>query len=229
MANQTITQLPLAGALAGTEAVPIVQDGQTVQTTVGAIAAVPVTNYSFLTANSEPLLTDSRQLTVSGSGLSLVDNGAGSTLVLSLSGAAASLVAAGTGIQVKTNSTTLTARSIAAGTTGLSVADGDGVAGNPTILLSGIVLNLANTSGNGLLSRTAAGGVGVLTLTGTASEIDVTDGDGVGGNPTIGIADDPVLPGTGGVVFPKGVTIDRLSPPVEGAFRYNTQTGAFEG
>jgi len=229
MANQTITQLPTAQALTGTELVPIVQDGGTVKTTVADIAATPVTNYSFVTATSEGSLSQSRQLSTSGGGLTLTDNGAGSTLVLSLSGAAASLVAAGAGIQVKTSATTLTARSIAAGTAGLSVADGDGVAGDPTISLSGLVLNLAQTSGVGLLTRTSGSSIGVVTLTGTASEIDVTNGTGDGANPTIGLADDPILPGTGGMIFPKGTTVERLSPGVEGAFRYNTQTGAFEG
>ena len=38
-AQVTITQLPQAGTITGTEAVPIVQNGQTVQTTTGAIAA----------------------------------------------------------------------------------------------------------------------------------------------------------------------------------------------
>jgi hypothetical protein len=99
MANQTITQLPTADALTGTELVPIVQDGGTVKTTVADIAAVPVTNYSFVTATSEGSLSQSRQLSTSGGGLTLTDNGAGSTLVLSLSGAPASLVTAGTGIQ----------------------------------------------------------------------------------------------------------------------------------
>jgi hypothetical protein len=38
-AQVTITQLPTAGAITGTETVPIVQNGQTVRTTTGAIAA----------------------------------------------------------------------------------------------------------------------------------------------------------------------------------------------
>ena len=167
MANQTITQLPTAQALTGTELVPIVQDGGTVKTTVADIAATPVTNYSFVTATSEGSLSQSRQLSTSGNGLTLTDNGAGSTLVLSLSGAAASLVAAGTGIQVKTSATTLTARSIASGTAGLSVADGDGVAGNPTISLSGLVLNLAQTSGVGLLTRTSGSSIGLVVSSST--------------------------------------------------------------
>lgn len=85
MPNQTITQLPTAGPLTGAESIPIVQDGTTVQTTVGAIAAVPVTNYSFLTATSEGALTDARQLSTTGGGITLTDNGPGSTLAISLS------------------------------------------------------------------------------------------------------------------------------------------------
>lgn len=229
MANQTITQLPTAQALTGTELVPIVQGGGTVKTTVADIAATPVTNYSFVTATSEGSLSQSRQLATSGNGLTLTDNGAGSTLVLSLSGAAASLVAAGTGIQVKTSATTLTARSVAAGTAGLSVADGDGIAGNPTISLSGIVLNLAQSSGVGLLTRTSGNSIGIVTLQGTANEIDVANGTGDGSDPTVGLADNPVVPGLQGLVLPSGATGDRPGLPTNGTLRYNTQTATFEG
>lgn len=229
MANQTITQLPTAQALTGTELVPIVQGGGTVKTTVADIAAVPVTNYSFVTATSEGSLSQSRQLATSGNGLTLTDNGAGSTLVLSLSGAAASLVAAGTGIQVKTSATTLTGRSIAAGTAGLSVADGDGIAANPTISLSGIVLNLAQSSGVGLLTRTSGNSIGIVTLQGTANEIDVANGTGNGSDPTVGLADNPVVPGLQGIVLPSGTTGDRPGSPTNGTLRYNSQTGTFEG
>ena len=230
MANQTVSQLPAAGALTGAELVPIVQDGGTVKTTVADIAATPaLTGYSFLTATSEAGLTSSRQLTVTGSGITLTDNGAGSTLAMALSGAPASLVASGTGIQVKTGATTLTGRSIQAGTAGLSLANGDGIAGNPTVSLTGMPLYLAQSSGVGLLTRTSGNSVGVVTLQGTANEIDVANGTGDSANPTVGLADNAVLPGTAGAVFPKGTTAERLSPPVEGVFRYNTQSGAFEG
>ena len=50
-AQVTITQLPQAGAITGTEAVPIVQNGQTVQTTTGAIAASPSQTQTFVTVN----------------------------------------------------------------------------------------------------------------------------------------------------------------------------------
>ena len=228
MANQTISQLPAAGAITGTELVPVVQNGQTVQTTTGAIAASPVLTGTFITATSQPLLTNSRLLSTSGTGLSLTDNGAGANVVLALSGAPASLVASGTGIQVKTGASTLTGRSIQAGTTGLSVANGDGIAGNPSVSLTGMPLYLAQSTGVGLLTRTSGNSVGVVTLQGTANEIDVADGTGDGANPTIGIATNPTLPGTAYVLIPKGTTAQRPGSPQDGMMRFNTDLSVFE-
>ena len=85
MANQTITQLNAAGAITGSELVPIVQNGQTVRTTTGAIAGSPSLTQTFLTVNNEPTLNNSRYLTSTGSGIGITDNGAQSTLALSLS------------------------------------------------------------------------------------------------------------------------------------------------
>ena len=84
MANQTITQLPAAGAITGTELVPIVQNGATVQTTTGAIAASPAQTQTFITVNNEPTLNNSRYLTTTGSGINTTDGGPQSTLALSL-------------------------------------------------------------------------------------------------------------------------------------------------
>ena len=56
MANIQITQLPAAGAITGTESVPIVQNGQTVQTTTGAISASPSQPYQYLTVIQTPQL-----------------------------------------------------------------------------------------------------------------------------------------------------------------------------
>jgi hypothetical protein len=54
-----ITDLPQAQALAGTESVPIVQFGVTVQTTTGAIAGAGALNYPFLTVGSTSGLSSS--------------------------------------------------------------------------------------------------------------------------------------------------------------------------
>lgn len=49
---------------------------------------------------------------------------------------------------------------------------------------------LANNSTNGLWAHTAPGAGAARTITGTANEIIVTNGDGVSGNPTLSLADD---------------------------------------
>jgi len=46
---------------------------------------------------------------------------------------------------------------------------------------------LEGLAGTGLVTRTAANTFIERTITGTASEVDITDGDGVAGNPTIGL------------------------------------------
>ena len=108
MANQTITQLPAAGPITGTELVPIVQNGQTVRTTTQAISASPSQTQTFLTLNQEPTLINSRALSV-GTGLGLTDGGPLSTLQIAMNGASASLEGAGNGIMVKLSPTTLRA------------------------------------------------------------------------------------------------------------------------
>ena len=227
MANQTITQLNAAGAITGSELVPIVQNGQTVRTTTGAIAGSPSLTQTFLTVNNEPTLNNSRYLTSTGSGIGITDNGAQSTLALSLSTPLQTLDTSGAGLLAKTGSNTVTNRSIAVGG-GLAVSNASGAAGNPTINLDGVVLALQNSSGTFLLGRTAGGGIATLQLLGTAGEIDVADGTGPS-NPTIGLADNPVLPGTEGVVVPQGSTAQRSGSPTNGTFRYNNSLGIFEG
>ena len=86
MANIQITQLPAAGAITGTESVPIVQNGVTVQTTTSAISASPSQTYTYLTVNQTPQLANSRALS-GGTGIGLVDGGAQSTLQITLNGA----------------------------------------------------------------------------------------------------------------------------------------------
>jgi hypothetical protein len=195
MAQITITQLPQAQALTGTEAVPIVQNGVTVQTTSAAISGAGALNYPFLTVGSTAGLTNARQI-AAGSGLSLTDNGAGSTLQINLTGAALSLNSSPTGIQVKTGSNTLTGRTLAVNA-GLTIANGDGVAGDPTIGLGAVLSNVAGITGTGILA-TASGTFSPVTLTGVSGQISITNGTGSGGNPTFGLSASGVVAGTYG-------------------------------
>jgi hypothetical protein len=227
MANVSITNLPAAQPLTGTELVPVVQDGLTVRTTTSAIANAPVQTQTFLTVNNEPTLPNSRYFSTDANFI-LSDGGAQSFFRLNLTGAAASLAASGNGIQVKTSSTTVTGRTLTSGTTGLSIANGDGVSGNPTFSLTGNVLSLANASGAGLLALSGPSAVTFRAIQGTASEIDVANGTGASADPTIGLADNPILPGTGSTTLPKGTTAQR-SAGVTGMVRYNTDLATFEG
>ena len=148
-AQVTITELPAAGALIGTESVPIVQNGLTVRTTTGAIAGAGALNYPFLTIGSTVGLSQARML-ATGTGLSITDNGAGLTAQINLTGAALSLDLSDVGIQVKTGMNTLTPREITVGG-GMTIANGTGVSGNPLIGLNTNLQNLAALSGTGLM------------------------------------------------------------------------------
>ena len=223
----TILQLPAAGAITGTEAVPIVQNGVTVQTTTAALAGSPVQTYTYLTVSQTPQLANSRYVGVTN-GLVITDGGAQGLFNISTTDALLSLLSTSAGIQVKTNATTLVSRSIAIANTGLSVTDGNGIAGNPTLSLTGQVLNLANASLNGFVVLTSAGAITSTTLTGTANQIGITNPTGVG-NPVFSIANDPVMPGNGAMTIPVGTTGQQPVASVNGMIRYDNTLGAFFG
>jgi len=227
MANVQITDLPAAGPITGSELVAIVQGGITVRSTTSAVAGSPSQNQTFITLNQEPTLPNSRYIGV-GSGLTTVDNGAQNALSINLTGAPLSLVSSGTGFQVKTNSTTLTGRSITVTGNGISIANGNGITANPEISLSGQVLALANLSADGILTISSGGVVSSTQIVGTANQISVANPTGVLNSPTISIADNPILPGTSGVVLPKGTTSQR-GTGINGKIRYNSESLQFEG
>lgn len=226
MADIRISQLPVAPApIDGTELVPVVQNGLTVQTTVAAITQSPSLTATFLTVNQQPLLPNSRALSA-GVGIGITDGGAQSTYNLSLNGTSGSLEGASTGVIVKSAPNTISARTLTASGNGISVTDGNGVSGNPTFQLTGLAAAIANMSGTGLIGLNSTT-LSPLTLIGVANEISVADGNGAGGNPTIGIADNAVFPGVAGVTLPNGTTGQRGS--TLGQIRYNTTSSRFEG
>jgi hypothetical protein len=226
-AQVVITQLPAAGALTGAEAVPIVQNGVTVQTTTGAISTQPTQTQTFLTATQQPSLPNSRYVTAS-TGLSITDGGAGSFFRVNLTDAALSLDNAAGGIIVKDSATTVASRSIAVSGAGLSVSNANGTGGNPTLALSGLPATLAGLSGSGMLALVSGTSINPRTITGTSNQISVTNGDGQSGNPTFALADNAVLPGTGAMTVPVGSTAQQ---PIgaNGQIRYNNETNAFYG
>ena len=225
-AQVAITQLPAAGAITGTEAVPIVQNGVTVQTTTGAISASPSQIYQYLTAIQTPALPNSRYL-AGGTGIGLTDGLAQGPFTISLNGTSGSLEAAGNGIVVK-SSGVIVPRSIATSGSGIGVTNANGVSGNPTIALSGLPAALASASGTGLLNVISGTTIGSVSILGTAGQITVVDGNASAGSPTILIADNAVMPGTASMTIPKGNT-GQQPAGAEGQFRFNTTTSTFDG
>ena len=219
----SITQLPNAQALTGSESVPIVQNGVTVQTTTSAISGAGALNYPFLTVSSTSGLTQARYLSV-GSGMALADGGAGGTLQINLTGSSSSLNSVGTGIIVKNTTNSVTNVSIAVNS-GLTITNPDGVSGNPTIGLSSLLQNFNSLSGIGLVTINGST-VSQTSISGTSNQIAVANGNANSGNPTISIVSNPVLPGSGGVVLPSGTTAQRTA--TNGIIRYNTDTASLE-
>jgi hypothetical protein len=228
MSNIRISQLPTApSAITGAELVPIVQNGQTVQTTITNITNSPVQTQTFLTVGAQASLPNSRYIG-GGLGIGTSDGGAQGVYSLFLNGTSASLENASTGIIVKSAVNTVVNRSIAVGTAGLSVSNGSGVSGNPTLSLTGLALSAATLSGNGMVSLVGGSYFQNVTLTGTADQINIANPNG-GSNPTFSIADNPTLPGTSATLLPRGNTSQRVVIPTTGMLRYNTQTEVFEG
>jgi hypothetical protein len=225
MANIRISQLPTApSAITGAELIPIVQNGETVQTTISSIINSPSQTQTFLTINQESTLPNSQYLGVS-SDLSLTNGGAQGMYKISLNGALANLNALGNGLVVKTGTNTLSNRSIAISGNGLSVSNGDGVAGNPTLSVINNLANIAGATGTGILGIDGNNTLNIITIVGTTNQINVANG---ATSPVISITNNPVLPGTGSVTLPTGNTAARSSP-ISGMMRYNSETSVFEG
>lgn len=142
-------------------------------------------------------------------------------------------VTAGTGVSITHGAGTLTVAntgvtSVAATTssTGLSITGSPiTTTGTFTFSLNAELQGLAGLAATGMVARTGAGTYAARTITGTANTITITNGTGVSGNPTITIADNAILPGTGSVTVVSGTTAQQ---PTAGAgkLRYDTTTNS---
>ncbi len=79
----------------------------------------------------------------------------------------------------------------------------------------------------GIVVKTGVGNSMARSVAGDAGEITVVNGDGVAGNPTIGIADNAVLPGTQHAVLPTGNSAQR-GTATAGGIRYNSELARVE-
>src|SRR5262245_36084196 len=96
------------------------------------------------------------------------------------------------GIYARTGAGTVAARTITGPAAGITVTNGNGVSGNPTLALADDLNAVEGLATNGMVARTATSAWTTRTITGTANRIGVTNGDGVAGNPTLDIGTDVV-------------------------------------
>jgi len=104
---------------------------------------------------------------------------------------------------------------------------GTGLVDGRNISVDGAILDLINT-GTGIKVQTGVGTFANRQIDGTTSQIAVSNNDGIGANPIVALAVDPILPGTGAVIVPKGTSAQQPSSPVSGMFRFNTSNSIIE-
>jgi len=201
MANVTITQLPAAQALTGTELVPVVQNGQTVRTTTGAIGggggggggvqSVDVSGGTTGLTTSGGPITTTGTITLGGA-LNVANGGTGGTTAQQ---ARANVLPSYTGnasyvLRVNAGATDVEWSASGGGGSGsvVQVNTGTGLTGGP-ITTSGTIAIAASgvTPGNysnpnftvnaqGQLTAASSGSTPVTSVSGTANEITSSGG-----------------------------------------------------
>ncbi len=112
--------------------------------------------------------------------------------------------------------------------------DGDVAPADATYLLQTADSDLPNAQAMGALAsgfvvNTTTTGVQLSrVLTGTANQISIVNSNGISGNPTFSIVNNPIIPGTERINIPRGTTAQRPSVPIAGDSRFNTDLQALE-
>jgi hypothetical protein len=113
---------------------------------------------------------------------------------------------ASTGLAVRTAADTWAARTLTGPAAGVSVTNGDGVSGNPTISLANDLSAVEGLASNGIAVRTATDTWAVRTLT-AGGGITITHGDGISANPTVAVDINGSASAVGGVASDDEVLI----------------------
>lgn len=224
----------IASATSITEALTLLSDAQTTNDALSELVDVAITapaNGQFLKYNTTTskwenaalVLADVSDVTASAAEVNILDGATLTTTELNfvtgvtsaiqdqlddkqpLDATLTALAAFNTnGILVQTAADTFAGRSITAPAEGITVTNGDGVAGNIAIDLANDLAAVEGLATNGFAVRTGDGTWTTRSIGGAAGRISITNGDGVASNADIDLAS-VVDSGTG--VFKK-VTVD---------------------
>lgn len=157
-------------------------------------------------------LTPQTTLNFVGTGITASNDSGGSRTQIALDATLNALAAYNTnGLITQTAADTFTGRTLTGTSGNISITNGNGVSGNPTIDVganiltigsSNVLNDLASSTSTGIVVQSDTVGHHVYrTITGTANQISVSNGSGVAGNPTVGLASgiDPALLADGSV------------------------------
>jgi hypothetical protein len=162
-------------------------------------------------------------------GISYADGVAGNPTIVLQDNLLAAQSLTTNGLITQTVFGTWVTRQVVSNTTGITVTNPAGIAGDITLDLGGDLAALEGLSTLGLAVRTASSTWSTITIGGTTNQISVANGDGIAGAPTISIASNPVLPGTGAVTIPTGTTLQQPVSPNVGSLRFDSTTNKYEG
>lgn len=122
------------------------------------------------------------------------------------------------GILVQTATDTFAGRTLTGPAAGITVTNGNGVSGNPTLALANDLSALEGLASTGIAVRTATDTWAQRTITGTAGQITVTNGNGVSGNPTLSL--------NAGIASPVFITGSTGTNSIRSRSTFNDATGA---